>query len=60
MPMYNGPSQLLPLTKFAEFEFNVLKGKGAWIILFYADWNDVCITTMPLWAKMSMEYTSNK
>lgn len=60
MPMYTGPSRFVTIASLNEFDFNVLYGEHTWCVLFFAPWSDSCVTTMPLWAEMSLEFTTEK
>ena len=57
-PMYAGPNKFKQILTMRDFERVVLEGEGTFVVLFYAPWNDACFGSMPLWADMSVKYTT--
>jgi len=60
IPLYDGPSKFIDFKSMSEFLSKVLESDHNWVILFYADWHETCITTMPLWADLSNRYTTSQ
>ena len=59
MPLYEGPHKFQSFSSFSDFENTVLKG-GTWVVLFYAEWNETCVTTMSMWADLSLKYSTKE
>lgn len=57
-PLYAGPNTFKNVLTMADFEQVVLEGRGAFVVVFYAPWHDSCYATMPIWAEMSVKYST--
>ena len=59
IPLYDGPSKFVDFRSVSDFVSKVMESDIHWVIVFYADWHETCITTMPLWADLSLKYSTN-
>ena len=57
-PLFEGPNHFKEILTMGDFERLVLDGKGTFVVVFYALWHDSCYATMPIWAEMSVKYTT--
>jgi hypothetical protein len=59
-PEYLGQHNFVEITTFAELIETVLSSDDSWVLLCHASWHSDCISTMSLWASMSVKYTTSK
>lgn len=57
-PLYAGPNCFKDILTMGDFERVVLEGSGTFVVIFYAPWHDSCYATMPIWAEMSVKYST--
>lgn len=63
-PMYEGPEDIVYLTP-ATYDDHVKDGKGCekdtkWLVEFYASWSPPCVHIEPIFAQLSVKYSSSQ